>query len=57
MQVFIVMAETFYSGNEHSVWYIERVFSTRQSAVEYIQNKNRNGSDVQYDIETEEVYA
>jgi hypothetical protein len=57
MQVFIVMAETSYSGNEHSVWNVERVFSTRQSAVEYIQNKNRNGSDVQYDIETEEVYA
>jgi len=57
MQVFIVMAETSYSGNEHSVWNVERVFSTRQSAVDYIQNKNRNGSDVQYDIETEEVYA
>jgi hypothetical protein len=57
MQVFIVMAEISYSGNEHSVWNVERVFSTRQSAVEYIQNKNRNGSDVQYDIEVEEVYA
>lgn len=57
MQVFIVMAETSYSGNEHSVWNVERVFSTKESAVEYIQNKNRNGSDVQYDIETEEVYA
>jgi hypothetical protein len=57
MQVFIVMAETSYSGNEHSVWNIERVFSTRQSAVEYIQNKKCNGSDVEYDIETEEVYA
>ena len=57
MQVFIVMAETSYSGNEHSVWNVERVFSTQQSAVDYIQNKNRNGSDVQYDIETEEVYA
>ncbi len=57
MQVFIVMVEVSYSGNEHSVWDVERVFSTRQSAVEYIQNKKRNGSDVEYDIETEEVYA
>ncbi len=57
MQVFIVMAENSYSGNEHSVWDIERVFTTKESAVEYIQNKKRNGSDVEYDIEVEEVYA
>jgi hypothetical protein len=57
MQVFIVMVETSYSGNEHSVWHVERVFSTRQSAQKYIEQKKLNDSDVQYDIETEEVYA
>ena len=57
MQVFIVMAENHYSGNEHSVWYNERVFATKESAIEYIKQKKQNGSDVEYDIEVEEVYA
>lgn len=56
MQVFIVMAENQYTGNEHSVWYNDRVFSTKESAIKYIQEKKRNGSGVEYDIETEEVY-
>jgi hypothetical protein len=57
MRVFIVMAENSYSGNEHSVWYNERVFATKEAALNYIEQKKLNGSDVQYDIETEEVYA
>ena len=57
MQVFIVMAENHYSGNEHSVWYNERVFSIKESAIEYIKQKKKDGSDVEYCIETEEVYA
>lgn len=57
MQVFIVMAENQYSGNEHSVWHNERVFATKESALEYIKQKKMNGSDVEYDIEVEEVYA
>lgn len=56
MKVFIVMTENHYSGNEHSVWDIERVFATKESAVNYIKQKKQNGSDVEYDIETEEVY-
>ena len=57
MQVFIVMAMASYSGNEHSVWYNERVFATKESALKYIELKKLNRSDVEYDIETEEVYA
>jgi hypothetical protein len=57
MQVFIVMAMASYSGNEHSVWYNERVFATKEAAVKYIEQKKLNRSDVEYDIETEEVYA
>jgi hypothetical protein len=57
MQVFIVVAMVSYSGNEHSVWYNERVFSTKEAAVNYIEQKKLNRSDVEYDIETEEVYA
>lgn len=56
MQVFIVMAENYYSGNEHSVWYNERVFATKEAAVKYIRQKKNTGSDVEYEIETEEVY-
>ena len=56
MQVFIVMAENYYSGNEHSVWYNERVFATKEAAVKYIRQKKSTGSDVEYEIETEEVY-
>ena len=35
----------------------ERVFSTKESALKYIEEKQRNGSDVEYDIVVEEVYA
>lgn len=56
MKVFIVMALASYSGNEHDVWYNDRVFSTKESAIKYIEEKKRNRSDVEYDIETEEVY-
>jgi hypothetical protein len=57
MQVFVVMGQCWYSGNEHSVWYNERVFASKESAVKYIEQKKLNGSDVEYGIETEEVYA
>jgi hypothetical protein len=57
MKVFIVIAQSFYSGNEHSVWDIEIVFATKESAVNYIKQKKQNGSDVEYAIETEEVYG
>ncbi len=57
MQVFIVMAMSGYSGNEHDVWYNERVFSTKESAIKYIEQKKKNGSDVEYEIAVEEVYA
>lgn len=57
MQVFIVMVESHYSGNEHSVRYNERVFAIKEAALNYIKQKKLNGSDVEYDIETEEVYA
>jgi hypothetical protein len=57
MQVFIVIAMVSYSGNEHSVWYNEGVFATKESALKYIEQKKLNRSDVEYDIETEEVYA
>jgi hypothetical protein len=57
MQVFVVMGQCWYSGNEHCAWYIERVFATKESAVKYIEQKKLDGSDVEYDIETEEVYA
>jgi hypothetical protein len=58
MQVFIVMAKTDYSGNEHSCWYNERVFSTKEAAIKYIQHKKSTGSrDVEFEISTEEVYA
>jgi hypothetical protein len=55
--VYIVMAENHYSGNEHSVWYNERVFATKESALKYIEQKKLNGSDIEYDIVVEEVYA
>jgi len=57
MRVFVVMGQCWYSGNEHCAWSIERVFATKESAQEYIKDKKANGSDVQYGIETEEVYA
>lgn len=57
MQVFIVMAMSGYSGNEHGVWYNDRVFSTKESAIKYIEQKKQSRSDVEYEIETEEVYA
>ncbi len=58
MQVFIVMAEVSYSGNEHSVWDVERVFATKESALKYIKYRKRNGArDIEFQIETEEVYA
>lgn len=56
-QVFIVMAETTYSGNEHSVWNIDRVFASSESARKYVEQKQLNGSDVEYDIVVEEIYA
>lgn len=57
MQVFIVMVESHYSGNEHSVWCNERVFATKEAALNYIEQKKLNGSNLEYDIETEEVYV
>lgn len=58
MQVFIVMAETTYSGNEHSVWDIERVFTSKESAIKYIRYRKSHGArDIEFQIETQEVYA
>lgn len=57
MQVFLVMFETSYSGDEHSHWSVERVFSTMDSASEYVSQKKLSGNDCEYDIQTEEVYA
>jgi len=61
MQVFIVMVESIYDGSSH--WQIDRVFSTMQSAEEYVKLKlNYARSRFTYDIpefviEVEEVYA
>ena len=58
MQVFIVMAENSYSGNEHSVWDIERVFATKESAIKYIRYRKSHGArDIEFQIDTQEVYA
>lgn len=58
MQVFIVMRETICSGNEHSLWDVTRVFSSMTAAQKFIiQQKHHFGSEVEYRIDTEEVYA
>lgn len=59
MQVFIVMIGTLsvysYDG---TVWNVARVFSNMAAALKYIiEQKNLRGSDVEYEIATEEVYA
>ncbi len=57
-QVFIVMAETTYSGNEHSVWDVERVFTSMESAIKYIGYRKTHGArDIEFQIDTQEVYA
>ncbi len=61
MQVFIVMVESIYGGSSH--WDIDRVFSSMQSAEEYIKlrkldyARSRFAYDIpEFDIEVEEVY-
>jgi hypothetical protein len=61
MQVFIVMVESIYSS--HTQWDIDRTFSTRQAAEEYIKlrkldyARSRLAYDMpEFDIEVEEVY-
>lgn len=62
MQVFIVMVESMYDGSSH--WQVDRVFSTMQSAEDYIKlrkldfGRSRFAYDIpDFCIEVEEVYA
>lgn len=59
MQVFIVMIESIYDGASH--WQIDRIFSTMQSAKDYVAARKLEYCSIydmpEFDIEVEEVYA
>jgi len=60
MQVFIVMIGTSSSYSyDGTVWDVDRVFATTEAAMLYITQKNNTNynSDVEYNIDIEEVYA